>query len=89
MFLLFFPLLLANVVAAFVPVRQWPPAGRRFLLFLDLLLAVGLFIGAHKPPQYSEWGMGDLHQTLFPIAAALLCLSALPLAVQCFIRPRR
>jgi hypothetical protein len=56
---------------------------------LDILLAVGLFLGARLPAQYSEWGMGDLHQKVFPIAGVLLCLSALPLAAQCFFRPRR
>ena len=89
MILLFFPLFLANVVLAFVPVKEWPPFGRRCLLYLDVLLAVGLFLGARLPAQYSEWGMGDLHQKVFPIAGVLLCLSALPLAAQCFFRPRR
>ena len=89
MFLLVPCLFIANLVVVFIPVKQWPPFGRRCLLFLDILLAVGLFLGARLPAQYSEWGMGDLHQKVFPIAGVLLCLSALPLVVQCFFRPRR
>jgi len=88
MILLFPPLFIANLVAAFIPVKRWPPDGSRFLLLMDFFLATALFIGARKPAQYSEWGMGDLHQTVFPIAGVLLCLSALPLAKQCFFRPR-
>lgn len=89
MFLLVPCLFIANLVVVFIPVKQWPPFGRRWLLFMDIVLAVGLFLGAQKPPEYSEWGMGALHQTVFPIAGVLLCLSAVPLAVQCFFRPRR
>jgi hypothetical protein len=89
MFLLFPLLFIANLIVVFVPVKEWPPFGRWCLLFMDIVLAVGLFLGAQKPPEYSEWGMGGLHQEVFPIAGVLLCLSALPLAKQCFFRPRR
>jgi hypothetical protein len=88
MLLLFPPLFIANLVAALIPVKRWPPDGRRFLLLIDTFMTIALFIGAHKPATYSEWGMGDLHQTVCPIAGTLLCLSALPLAKQCFVRPR-
>ena len=87
--LLLFPLMfLASLLAAVIPVKHWPPGGRRCLLLVDLALVMLYLVISRQPPTYSEWGMGDLAQQLALYAAVLLALSALPLAFRCFVRPR-
>lgn len=85
LFLLLFP---ASLVAVFMPVKHWPPDGRRCLLLTDLFLVIICFCISRRPPTYSEWGMGDEAQHLALYAAAMLASAALLLAARCFVRPR-
>lgn len=87
MLLIFFPLFVANVIAAGLPVTQYPPWGRRTLLFVNAL-AVSVFVAeSFRPPSYSEWGMVD-GSPYFRMAALLLLLSSLPVAWRSFHRSK-
>lgn len=88
MLLLFFPLFVANVIAACLPVAQYPPWGRRCLLYLNLLAIFAFVVQSFRPPSYSEWGMGD-GSPYFRMAAVLLFLSSLPVAWTSFHRGKR
>jgi hypothetical protein len=88
MLLLFFPLFVANVIAACLPVPQYPPWGRRCLLYLNLLAIFAFVVQSFRPPTYSEWGMGDGSPD-FRLAAVLLFLSSLPVAWRSFHRGKR
>jgi len=72
-------LFVANGIAACLPVTQYPPWGRRCLLYLNLLAICAFAVQSFHPPGYSEWGMGD-GSPYFRMAAVLLFLSSLPVA---------
>ena len=55
----FFPLFVANVIDAFLPVQQYPPFGRRILVALNVMF-VGCFVAlSFRPRSHSEWEMGN------------------------------
>ena len=84
MLLLFFPLFVANVVAACLPVTKYPPWGRRCLLYLNLLAIFAFVVESFRPPSYNEWGIDG--SPFLRMAALLLAVSSLPVAWRSFHR---
>jgi hypothetical protein len=85
MLLFFFPLFVANVIAALLPVQQYPPFGRRILAALNVMF-VGCFVAlSFRPPSYGEWGMGD-GSPYFRMTALLLLISLLLVVWKSFHR---
>ena len=81
------PLIVANVVASFIPVRRYPPMVRRGLLVLDAMVIVCLVVIGLAPQRYNEWGLDD--RGFAWMLGLFLFLSSLPVAKKCFYRSVR